>query len=182
MHRAAILIACAALAACSNEPAVEARNASVEEVARQVGEARGSDQFIKPGKWRSRVSIERMEMPGVPPEIAERMKGVMAQHQQRATESCLTAQEVQRPKEEFFAGNDNCRYEHFTMGGGKIDAKMRCSAGAGVAQVMEMTGTYAPDTYQMLMSTRTEGSGAPGMTMQLRVQSNRVGACDATAA
>ena len=169
----------AALAACSNEPEVDARNASVAEVAEQVREATDGEQFVRPGMWQSKVTIEQLEMPGMPPEMAERMKAMMAQHQERTSESCLTEEQAKRPNEDFFAGKDNnCRYEHFTMGGGKIDAKMRCSADGGASQVMEMAGTYSPDTYQMRMATRTEGAGTPGMTMKLKVDSKRIGVCD----
>ena len=179
MRSAAVLTLCAALVACSNEPEVDARNATPEEVASQVREATDDEQFVRPGKWQSKVTIEQLEMPGMPPEMADNMKKMMAQHQERTTESCLTEEEAKRPKEDFFAGKDNnCRYEHFTMGGGKIDAKMRCSADGGASQVMEMAGTYSPESYQMRMATRTEGAGTPGMTMKLKVDSTRIGACD----
>ena len=57
---------------------------------------------------------------------------------------------MKRPKEDFFAGkNNDCRYDHFTMGGGKIDAAMHCGGKDGESQVMQMAGTYSPDSYQM---------------------------------
>ena len=53
---------------------------------------------------------------------------------------------MKRPKEDFFAGKNNeCRYDHFTMGGGKIDAAMHCGGKHGESQVMQMAGTYSPD-------------------------------------
>ena len=183
MIRTFVLLACLApLAGCGSEPEVDARNASVEEVAEQVSSAAGNGQFVvRPGKWQSQVTIEQIEMPGMPAEMAERMKGMMAENQQRNFESCLTEEEARKPKEGFFAGsNNNCRYDHFTMSGGKIDARMRCEQ-QGVTQVMAMQGTYSPDSYQMRMSTSTEG-GAQGMTMRMRVDSKRVGPCTETAA
>ena len=186
MKPAAALLACAAcavLAACNNDTEVDVRNASVEEVANQVANARAGEDFVRPGKWQSKVTIEEMSMPGVPAEMAENMKRMMAEHQQRTSEQCLTEEEAKRPREDFFAGKDNnCRYDHFTMGGGKIDARMRCAGPGGISQVMERAGTYAPDRYQMRMATRTEGSGAPGMVMKLKVDSTRIGDCDAKAA
>lgn len=185
MIRTIVLLACAAsLAGCDREPAVDARNASVEEVAEQVRDAAGgSELFVRPGKWRSEVTIEEVSMPGLPPEMAERMKAMVAQNQTRSFESCLTEEEARRPKEEFFAGKSNaCRYDHFTMDGGKIDAKMRCEQ-QGVTQVMQMAGTYAPDSYRMRMSTSTEGGPAgSALTMRMRVDSKRVGQCGETAA
>lgn len=175
------------LAACNSEPEAEvsARNASVEEVAQKVREATGGDEmFVRPGKWQSKVTIEDISMPGMPAEMAEQMKAAIAQNQERSSETCLTEEQARRPKEEFFAGKNNaCRYEHFEMGGGKIDAKMRCSQG-GATQIMEMDGSYSPESYEMRMSTKAEaGQGPAGaMTMRMRVDSKRVGECDAQGA
>lgn len=173
------LLACPlTLAACNNEREVDARNASVEDVAEQVAEARGSDSFVRPGKWQSRVQIEEFELPDAPPEAREAMRSMHERAQ--VHESCLTPEEAKRPKEDFFAGdNTNCRYDRFTMGGGKIDAVMKCT-GEGMAQTMAMQGTYGPDAYQMRMSMKAEaGAGPPGgMTMTMRVDAKRVGECD----
>jgi hypothetical protein len=180
MMRIAILLAAAALAACGkSEPEVDARNASVGEVAEQVREATGEDNFIRPGKWLSQVSFQEIDAPGMPAEVRNQMRGMMAKRS--SYESCLTAEEAKRPKEDFFAGTNNqCRYEHFTMGGGKIDAKMRCSQ-QGMTQVMELAGSYSPDAYQMTMSTRTQGVPGPAgdMAMKMRVDAKRVGECNA---
>ena len=52
---------------------------------------------------------------------------------------------MKKPKEDFFAGkNSECRYDHFTMGGGKIDAMMHCGK-EGHGQTMRMAGTYSSD-------------------------------------
>ena len=180
MKNAACLIAATlALAACDSGPNVDARNASAEEVAEQVAEAGGSEIFVRPGKWESRVRIEEFDLPGAPPEAKTAMRGM--NERAMVSESCLTPEEAKRPKEDFFAGkNKNCRYDHFTMGNGKIDAVMKCT-GEGMAQTMAMQGSYSPDSYQMRMSMKADaGAGPPGgMTMTMRVDAKRVGECDA---
>ena len=180
MKNALFLLACGLpLAACDSGPEVNARNATAEEVAEQVADARGSDTIVRPGKWQSRVEIEEFELPGAPPEAKTAMRGMYDRAQ--VFESCLTPEEAKRPKEDFFAGaNKNCRYDHFTMGDGKIDAAMKCS-GQGMAQTMAMKGSYSPDSYQMRMSMKADaGAGPPGgMTMVMRVDAKRVGECDA---
>lgn len=181
MRRAILVSILAPLTACGSEPDVDARNASVEEVADQVRQASGSDRFIRPGKWLSTVTFEEMTAPGMPPGAEEQMKSMMGAGQ--SYESCLTEEQVARPDEDFFAGSNNqCRYDHFTMGGGKIDARMRCGEG-DISQVMAMDGTYSPDSYQMRMTTSLEGAPEPasGMTMRMRVDAKRVGECDAAA-
>jgi hypothetical protein len=182
MNHATILLGCALpLAGCSSEPEVSARNATVEEVAGQVAEAGGGDAFVRPGKWQSRVQIEEFKLPGAPPEAAQAM-GRLNERVQVA-ESCLTPDDAKRPKEDFFAGaGKNCRYHHFDMSGGKIDAMMNCTA-EGMAQTMTMQGTYGPDSYQMQMSLEAKaGAGPPGgMTMKMRVDGKRIGECDGKA-
>lgn len=164
------------LAACGKEAEVDARNASVDEVARQVGAAADSSDFVRPGKWTSTVTIQELSAPGMPPQLVEQMKAHMGRSQ--TSESCLTEEQAKRPSAEFFGGkNEQCRYDHFTMGGGKIDATMRCSE-QGATSVMEMAGTYSPETYSMTMKTTVEGGGAPaGTTMRMKVESRRIGEC-----
>lgn len=174
------LIACALpLAACNSSPKIDERNASVAEVAQKVREAGTTDAFVRPGRWESKVTIEQFEIPGMPPEMAQRMKAMMAEKQEHDFVTCLTPEDVKRPKEDFFAGKNNeCRYEHFTMGGGKIDAVMRCDNNSGGAPVMQMAGTYSPDAYQMQTSMKMTGTGGEGgMSMQLRIDAHRAGEC-----
>ena len=182
----AFVLSALAIAACSSElePGVEARNASVQEVAeqvRQAGDGEG-DQFIQPGKWVSTVTFEEMTAPGMPPQAVEQMRSMMGEGQRY--ESCLTEEEAQKPNEEFFAGRNNqCRYERFTMRGGTIDATMRCAQGE-ISQVMRMEGSYSPGSYQIQMTTSFEGAPEPaaGMRMRMRVEAQRVGQCDGTEA
>ena len=178
-----VLLACALalpIAACGSKPAVDEQNASVEEVAEKVREASSDEGLLRPGKWQTSVKIEAMDMPGMPPEAAEQMKRMFAQTQ--STESCLTPEEAKQPKGDFFGANENCRYDHFRMGDGKIDAAMRCTQ-AGASQTMEMSGNYSRDSYEMRMKSRMEGGPAGGpMTMQMKVEANRIGECTKGAA
>ena len=179
MNRSILLFACVLpLGACDSGPEVTARNATGEEVADKIADAGGTDNFVRPGKWSSKVTFEEFNMPGAPAGA----KSVLESMNQRtaATETCLTPEDAKRPKEDFFAGADkNCRYERFDMGGGKIDAVMKCTS-EGAGQTMTMTGTYGPNDYQMQMSMQSEGMPGPasGMSMKMRVDAKRVGECD----
>lgn len=179
MIRAALVIALAAsLAACGAEPDIDVRNASVEDVANEVADAsKSEDFFVRPGKWRSTMTFEEISAPNMPPQVAEQMKRSMTAAQ--SFESCLTPEDAKKPKEDFFTGADkSCRYDHFTMGDGKIDSKMRCSQG-GASQEMEMAGTYSPDRYTMRMTSTMKGMPGPAgeMRMRMRVDAERVGEC-----
>jgi hypothetical protein len=182
MKYAVCLIACVgALAACHKSPEVSAKNASVGEVAQKVREAGADQSFVRPGLWQSKITVEQLDIPGMPADMAQRMKTMMAERQEHGFETCLTSEDVKRPKEDFFAGKNNeCRYEHFTMGGGKIDAAMRCGGKNGATN-MQMAGTYSPDSYQMQTSMKMQPGSAEqgGMTMTMRIEAQRVGECTA---
>ena len=176
MYRVILLLSLAVpLASCGSQPTVREENASVEEVSEKVREASRDQGLIRPGQWASSVTVERMDMPGMPPQAAEQMKRMIAQT--HTSRTCLTAEEVSQPTGDFFGGSENCRYDHFTMRGGKIDAQMRCTAQGGT-QVMDMEGTYSPNAYEMRMKSTAEGGPAnAGMTLQMKVEAKRVGEC-----
>ncbi len=181
MRFIAILFPALLIAGCQQEPSVSVENASVEEVANELaGAGAGRDgNFVRAGQWQSTITFEEMSAPGLPPAAAEQMARMTGPSQ--TFESCLTEEDAARPSEEFFAGRDRqCRYEHFRMGGGEIDSRMRCEHG-GTSQIMEMAGTYSPDSYDMRMTTSVEGApGAAGeMRMRMRVEARRVGECPA---
>lgn len=165
------------LAACNSSPTVTAENASVAEVAEKVAAARGNAAFISPGRWEATMTVQDISMPGLPPEATAQMKAQMGKSQQII--SCLTKADVEKPSEGFFAGGEDksCRYDRFTMAGGKIDASMSCKRG-DATQTMTMTGTYSPDNYDMAMSSTASGAGAPGaMTMKMAMSAKRAGEC-----
>lgn len=181
-----VILAAAALAAliaaCDSSPEVDVENANASEVAEAVRDSgiSGDDSFqVRPGKWESKVALLEIDIPGMPAEMQETMKRTFAERQPSSFTSCLTPEEAKKPKEDFFAGNDKCRYDHFKMGDGKIDAKMRCDAGEGV-QLMEMAGTYADEAYTMTMTTMREDAAGPGgnAKMTMRMDARRVGECD----
>jgi len=186
MKAAICLLPLALLAACDSSPTVEAKNASVADVAEQVRDAGGTEAYLRPGKWLSKATVEELSAPGMPAGMADQLKVTMAS--KPGTEQCMTKDDVRKPNTDFFGGkSDSCRYDHFKMGGGKIDARMRCTAGGGT-QLMTMAGDYGPDEYHMRMSTQMEmgksaaAAGVGSMTMKMRVEGKRIGDCDAVAA
>jgi hypothetical protein len=176
MKSAAILIAGALpLAACNKGPEVKAENATGEQVAKQVADAGGAGSFVRPGRWESKVTIEEMTIPGMSADMSSQMKSFNGRMETDV--SCLSEEDARRPKEDFFAGeNKNCRYDRFTMAGGKIDAVMKCT-GEGAAQTMTMQGSYSPNTYNMRMTMQGGGEDVAGMSMKMRVDAKRVGQC-----
>jgi len=180
MGRRVVLLACiAALAACDKGPEINVKNASVGEVAEKVRDAQAGGMFIKPGRWESKVSVLDVQMPGMPPQMADRIKQTMATVNERdTTATCVSEADAKKPREDFFAGKSkNCRYDHFTMSGGKIDAAMTCSGERGTSMSMTMTGTYSPDHYEGDMAMDMAGPEGRSMKMKSHSVSNLVGQC-----
>lgn len=178
MNRHILLAALASLSACGSGDTVEMENASVGEVAREMGKAKTAE-FVNPGQWEQTATLVDISAPGIPEQYRDAMKQQMGQSQVHRT--CLTPEKARNPKEDFWAGADkNCRYGHFKWGGGKIDMKLVCSH-PQATQTMAMTGTYQPNSYRMAMSVDSKGGGPmENMTMKMTVDAKRVGECDAS--
>ncbi len=176
-HGLVLVASAAALAACNKGPDVDVKNASVGEVAEKVRDAAGTDSLIEPGKWETKITMIDIDVPGMAPQMAEQMKQTMARFQEHGFTSCLTEADVKRPKEDFFAGrNHNCRYDHFTMSGGKIDAALHCEGRSNMT--MSINGTYSSDAYEATMAMDVAGGPeGKGMKMRSHSQSHRLGQC-----
>ena len=160
------------LSACNDGDSVTAKNESVESVAAKVAK---SDVRPRPGRWESTMKIEKMDMPGLPPEARAMMQKQLASAQ--TFTSCLTPEQAAKPNADFFQGkNSGCTYETFAMGGGKIDAVMTCAQN-GRNQKVTMTGDYGPEAYAMNVSSTGEMQPGMAMSMAMSISSKRVGDC-----
>ena len=179
MKRSTLIIACtAALAGCNKSPQVNERNASVEQVANAVAASGiASDLYLKAGEWQVKSTLEEMSIPGLPPEAQGEMKKVMSERGNASYQYCLTPEQAKKPGGKFFnrQADKNCRYDHFTMGKGKIDAVMRCGAPAG-SMTMTIAGTYSDESYSTHVAMDMGGSNG-SMKMKMRSEAKRVGEC-----
>jgi hypothetical protein len=167
----------AILVAACDSGEVQMKNASLSEVAEEMRGAR-ADSFVNPGKWQQTATLIAIEAPGMPPEAREMMGKAMGDAQ--VHEVCLTPEQAKSPREDFFTGADqNCRYEHFNWGGGKIDLKLNCEH-PNAKQTMALVGEYEPNSYTMSMTATNAGSGPDEeMVMKMKVDAKRVGECTA---
>lgn len=177
MKRMILALPLVLVAACGSEPSVDMENVTAGEVAEEMRRQGGEEEaFVNPGKWRQTVTLLKIDAPGMPPEAKQMMQKAM--DQAKVNNVCLTKEQARSPREDFFAGADqNCRYEHFKWGDGKIDLKLNCKHSNAI-QTMTMTGTYEPDSYTMTMDMANQGGGDSVMTMTMKVDAERVGPCD----
>ena len=154
------------LAGCNSNEGVTAKDASVEEVAEAVAK---SDVALRPGRWETSVSMggEAMPAPG-------KDKDAMATCLTKADIDQMDRKMMQKPME-------SCRYDSFTMAGGKIEGAMSCNPaeGQGASMKMTMAGTYTPETYDLEMTTEMSMGGQSKKTT-MQVASRRVGECNGT--
>lgn len=168
---AALAISLALLAGCK-KASVEAHDATPEEVASQVA---ASDLRPQAGRWEGSFKLEKMDISGVPADAQAMMqKAVGKVH---TYSSCLTKEEAEKPAANFFGGaNKGCKYDHFSMSGGKLDAKLFCT-GQGAQMTMMMNGTYSGTAYTMHSTATGEMPGGQKMTTVSSMESHRVGEC-----
>ena len=158
-----------ALSGCGSSDTVTAENESLESVAKKVSE---SDLRPKAGRWETMV---KSDMSGLPAEL----RAAVAKQQETPTVTCLTPEQAAKPGGDFMQGmkDSGCKYDSFTMAGGKLDSILTCDMGGGSKRTMTSSGTYAPDHYSITMKSEGSGAGA-GPNMNMTVTSRLVGACD----
>ena len=130
---------------------------------------------VRPGLWDVSSEIVDVRQPGLPHEVAGRMKG-----RRRAFRHCITPEEAARPDANFLAGRDaaSCTQRSFEMRGGRIEGAMTCSDPAGAETRARMSGRYGPESYEMRMEMETPGIGRDvTMTLVTRQAGRRVGDC-----
>lgn len=176
MRTAIALIPLALLAACNDGPTVEKKNASTVEVAKSVADA---GMKLNPGRWELTMQFKKFEVEGMPPEAKAAMQKMLGET--RTFASCLTKEQAEKPDGKFFGQQgEDCKYDTFTMGGGKIDATMTCKGtgeNAGNNASMTLAGTYSADTYDMTMDMNGTAPNGKAMVMQMGLSSKHKGDC-----
>jgi predicted small lipoprotein YifL len=172
-----IWLAPLALAACGQKGEVDLKKASVTEVADKMRESGVAATSLKPGMWEATVKLDSIAAPGMP-EVQQQMQANAGQA--RTITECLTAETAKKPFDRFIVGvADDCSYEHFTMGGGRIDNKLVCS-NAQSQRTIATQGTYDKERYSLKINSETTGGPIPKTVMAMSLDARRTGACPAT--
>jgi len=163
------------LAACGGGD-VALKNASVEEVAKQVDAAGGTG--FTPGKWQTTAQTIAVDMPGIPAEMKKQMTDAMLNKTEVST-SCITEEQAKNPPAQVLAAsNGNCKYDNFTMAGGKIDGTLVCAVpGTGGEMKMRMAGTFDGDSFAIDNEMNATTPGGPGMHIKAKTSGKRIGDC-----
>ena len=173
-----VLASVVCLSACNKGPTVELHNATGNQVAAAVTQAgvMNSDTMVQPGLWQSKTTVEEMNIPGIPAQYAAQAKQSMMERRNETNSHCIKPEDVKKPKEDFFGADKSCKYDHFTMGGGKIDVAMVCHEEETTMNT-QVSGSYTPTSYSIETSMTGSGGAQNGMSMKMHVDAQRVGEC-----
>lgn len=172
ISRAAIASAAAlALSACGSggkEPPGQGPEAT--------GAPAGAFQ-LQPGKYRTSVSVEKIEIPGMPIAMADQMTAMMGRA--AAEDSCITperaAQGLEVLKQQIARGK--CRFGRFQADAGTLDSAFTCETGDGMTMEATSRGTYSSTRSEMRIDGRLIGPGEKTMRVIQTVNSERIGDC-----
>ena len=161
-----------------------AENASVAEVAKATEGA----VKMEPGKWRTSVKFVAVDMPGMPKQAADMMGQQMQKSGNSVIETCVTPEMANQPPGKMLGAQDDgsCKYDSFSLAGGRLDAKMTCkpkAAGGPGELKMAMAGTFGGSAYDLTTETVMNGvaDASPNgtMTVKTQISGKRLGDCDA---
>lgn len=129
----------------------------------------------EPGEYRATITLQSLDMPGAPPQMADMMSQMMS----NTITYCLTEAEIEEGfrsmTDRSLQEDQECTYERFDYSGGKIDGVVVCR-GDGRAMRMEMTGEGRATSSDFTMKMSGDFGMGDG-TMTLRAQHERLGAC-----
>jgi hypothetical protein len=169
--RTSLIVAALGLAACHSQPHTDANGRSTSGT-QQSGAKLGSPVKMKPGRWQSTIEVVHV--------VADRMSAEDLA-QLRDTEGrqvhtmCLTAKDLANPLADIFGiENAQCKYDHLTMTGGKIDGIMRCESPEAI-QTITMTGKFDDRSYRL--ETVADIRGKQTLKLSMRVTGQYAGEC-----
>lgn len=126
-------------------------------------------QAVQPGQWDIATTIDSIDMPGAPPQVAAMMRG-------RTThiKHCISAEDAAKGPQELMKSNKSCRFTRYSMAGGKLDSEMTCTQGGGTMTAVS-TGSFTPTSFATTGTVTM--SGAQAMRMTASTAGKRIGAC-----
>lgn len=124
---------------------------------------------ITPGEWETTVTIDSMEMPGMPAAALQKMTGVA-----HTMTNCVTAEDAAKGPEALLKANGGkCKFTSYDMQGNQLNSVMQCDQAPGRSMTMTSKTTYSSTTY----SSKSHMEMTGGMQSSSTVTGKRLGAC-----
>lgn len=176
-NKAGVLAACCALfvTACG-ESNPDAAQPSQDD-AKQGAEPFAQDFRLEPGKYRTTVSIDSLDMPGLPPQVAQQTRAMMADA--ASAESCVTSRDAARGIEVIKrqVARGDCEFQKFETHGDTVEAAFQCRTGDGMTMVATSRGTYSSTGSKVSLTGDLAGPNGKAMHIEQTVTTERIGDC-----
>lgn len=129
---------------------------------------------VQPGQWEASYTVNSIDMPGAPPQVAQMMKSQMAGGKKNRMTYCITPQQAAQGPQEMLKQNPSCRFTKYSMKGGTISTEMSCSHNGGT-MTARANGSYTPTSFNVTSSAVMSG----GMNMRMTTTNigRRIGPC-----
>jgi hypothetical protein len=128
---------------------------------------------VKPGQWRTTVTMLDMSAPGVPAAALAQMKS----QPPSVTTDCTTSDDIREFTGKRAARDGQCTMSRMDAGGGRIDGESTCTV-EGMTQTVKMSGTYGAERVEMDIDINAQ-TPAGAMSQKMHMVSERVGDCPA---
>ncbi len=134
---------------------------------------------LKPGEYATKMTVTKLEMPGVPAAQVEQLKSQMASSM-NIPNFCLTAEQAKQGSEEMFKkmGQGDCKFDKFSDTGAAVSGTMTCSGQGGMAMTMTFNGTKTDTSTATDSEVKMKGPTGD-MIVGSHVEMNRVSDCKA---
>lgn len=137
-----------------------------------------------PGEYSTTSNLVEFDMPGVPEQDQQMMRGIMEMASGQETKFCLTEEMAEAGYKDYIktlqSGADNCEYTSFDASGGKLEAKMECKDPSGGEGTIAFSGTIGETEQNMtVIMDMSDPASGQGMKMTLENATKRIGDCPA---
>lgn len=180
MHKFLILgVAALAISACSEKGADTDGDGKISNSEATAEMAQGGAMAMKPGLWEVKIGFDKIDAPGAPAEMQEKIKGQLGQGVTQR--SCLTQAQVDKPSTDFFGAppEANCTFQELDRSSSGMKVSMTCKPGGAMTIKSTMDGKFAAETYTMNIAQSTEGTPMGAVKMTGKIEGKRVGDCPA---
>jgi hypothetical protein len=172
-----LALSAAALAACGQSASDNAGGGAESAGKDALANAAEVAFQMQPGKYRTTVTITKLEIPGMPGGMGDQMRAMMSKAVNH--ESCVSPEQAKRGveimKEQMARGQ--CQFDKFEASGGKIDSVFTCKTAEGMQMRAESTGTYSETGSTVSAKGEMTGPGGVQMRVEQAMVTERIGDC-----
>lgn len=169
-------LSAAALAACGQSATDSAEGGAAAGKDALANAAEVAFQ-MQPGKYRTTVTIDKIEIPGMPGGMGDQMKAMLSKAANH--ESCVSPEQAKRGleimKEQMARGQ--CQFDKFEASGGKLDSVFTCKTAEGMEMRAASTGTYSDTGSTVSAKGEMTGPGGVQMRVEQTMVTERIGDC-----